>query len=331
MVVGIVQGMPRNSMIVTFLNLVFWFGLYIASRIFPDRQEMLRTVLVVGFNFFFIPVLFFTSGGIKSGMLFFFTIGILLDAVLLRGNKGGIVFVLSMIVFEACILISHYYPSLLPEVTPMQHYQDVLTTLLPIGICVYCLAMLIFTAYNRERNNNLELMKKLQELSSKDALSGLYNRRELFRRLNVMYMDEPEVKRERLTRENRYIAMFDVDNFKKINDTKGHGFGDIVLSRIAQTIQGMISASDGELAARYGGEEFVCIISADNREQAFQRVNSIRKSISSLEWEEYPDFTVTISGGLVSCEDEPDINKALHDVDDLLYKAKAEGKNRIIA
>ena len=328
-VVGVTEDLPRNSMIATFGSFVFWGALYIASRLLPDRQELLRTILVIGFNFFFIPVLFFTSGGIYSGMLFFFMLGILLNAALLHGKTNWIVFVLSISVFELCIVIAHRYPSLLPAITPLQHYRDVLTTLLPTGLCVYFMTVLIITAYNRERQTNLDLMQKFQDLSSKDALSGLYNRRELFRRLDVMYADSPEGQRIPLTREGRYIAMFDVDNFKNINDTKGHMFGDKVLTGIAKAVQDAVSPKEGELAARFGGEEFVCIIRADSREQALDRINGIRESIASLRWEEYPDFRVTISGGLVSCEDEADITKALHDVDELLYKAKASGKNRI--
>jgi diguanylate cyclase (GGDEF)-like protein len=145
-----------------------------------------------------------------------------------------------------------------------------------------------------------------------------------------MYDNMPEVKREKLTVENRYIAMLDVDDFKKINDTKGHTFGDKVLADVAKAIQEMVSVSDGEIAARYGGEEFVCILGADNPEQALRRMNNIRENIAALEWEEYPGFSVTVSGGVVSCEEEPDISEALHDVDELLYRAKAEGKNKIL-
>ena len=187
----------------------------------------------------------------------------------------------------------------------------------------------ILRAYDKERRQNEALVEKLRNMSVKDALSGLYNRRELFRRLELMYSGAPKERTETLSRAGHYIAMFDVDDFKSINDTYGHSVGDRVLSTISHVLYDMVNPRNGELSARYGGEEFVSVLAAQSMNEAYERVNRARERVSELRWEDIPGLTVSISGGILSCEDYTDLNQTMHDVDELLYKAKADGKNRI--
>jgi diguanylate cyclase (GGDEF)-like protein len=194
---------------------------------------------------------------------------------------------------------------------------------------VYAITTLILTAYERERHHNEVLMEKLRNLSTRDALSGLFNRRELFRRLEIVYNDHPAERSEKLSRDHQYIAMFDVDNFKHLNDTYGHSFGDTVLAAVAHVLDESADPKHGEMASRYGGEEFVCLLTASGLEEAVARVDGIRQKVALLRFEEVPDLVVTISGGVVPCNSEKDIKQVMHNVDELLYEAKREGKNRI--
>ena len=91
----------------------------------------------------------------------------------------------------------------------------------------------------------------------------------------------------------------------------------------------MIVPENGELTARYGGEEFVSILKAGSMDEAYARVDKARQQITELVWEDNPEVRVSISGGLISCEDHAELTVALHDADALLYKAKAAGKNCI--
>ena len=194
---------------------------------------------------------------------------------------------------------------------------------------MYSIVLLILRSYNEERRQNEVLLQKLRDLSVTDMLSGLYNRRELFRRLEVMYGSATRERRETLTLDERYIAMFDVDNFKKLNDTCGHSFGDSVLVSVSKVLHDMVWPEAGELTARYGGEEFVSILKAGSLDEAYCRADEARQQIAQLSWKEHPEIRIGISGGLIACEDHPDLTGALHDVDALLYQAKAAGKNRI--
>ena len=119
------------------------------------------------------------------------------------------------------------------------------------------------------------------------------------------------------------------DNFKMINDTYGHLFGDKVLVDFSNKLKNNILEEEGELASRYGGEEFMCLYRAKNLEQAYLKAESIRTSLETTRWETAPDLITTVSIGLVSCDKFDNINSCLKEVDNLLYSAKSHGKNKI--
>jgi len=241
-----------------------------------------------------------------------------------------IIFVLSLLFDIVMVELAQHFPQLVVPMSLKQHYQDVKVTLLISGFGLYIITVLILGAYEQERRRNEELMDSLHNLSVKDALSGLYNRRELYRRLEVMYGGGEAVKREdTLVRTNHYIAMFDIDHFKVINDTYGHGVGDQVLRDVAGVLQSLVEGKNGEIASRYGGEEFVCVLQAESMEEAVRRVEEARQNVEALTWEEDPGLHVTISGGILSCMEDADLTKTMTQVDRLLYQAKAEGRNRI--
>ena len=101
-----------------------------------------------------------------------------------------------------------------------------------------------------------------------------------------------------------------------------------MLVSVSKTMFSAVRAENGEIASRYGGEEFVLILFADSMDKAYARMDKLRDKIFCLRWDEVP--TLSVSGGLISCEKYEDITVAMHDVDELLYRAKASGKNRII-
>ena len=328
-VFGIILHMPRPSIIMSVAILLYLIVLQYVTMRHPKYADLCRLLLVLGMNLVFMPVCYFTAGGLHSGMILFFAVGFVLCGLLLRGKTAGIVFTVSLVVMELALILSVRYPEFVEPMTAEQHLSDSETSLIIVGTSLFAVTGLLLRSYAQERDSNVELMQKLRDMSVMDALSGLYNRRELFRRLEVMYGDIPKERTETLSLEGRYIAMFDLDNFKMLNDTYGHGFGDTVLVSVANVLHGMVKPENGEMSARYGGEEFVSILCAPSREEAYARVNQARLEIMALRWEEHPEVGVSISGGLIACEDHDDLTQALHDVDELLYKAKAAGKNQV--
>ena len=160
--------------------------------------------------------------------------------------------------------------------------------------------------------------EQLRELAITDSMTGLYNHRYIIDSLS-----------ERITEAKRYrqllsVAMLDIDYFKKVNDNYGHFFGDFVLVRISTIIEESIRKTD--IAGRYGGEEYLIIFTNTDKKSALNTLERIRKSIEKEKWDK-KDLVITISGGLSELKDE-DYSKLIIKTDNLLYKAKKNGRNR---
>ncbi len=178
-------------------------------------------------------------------------------------------------------------------------------------------------------NEELEVKNlKLKEMAEKDFLTGLYNRR--------FFMEKLSLLKNIAERENNFpicIIIFDIDNFKQVNDTYGHNAGDEVLKVIGGIIKKNVKRKS-DIAARYGGEEFIVALIKSNREAALNIAESIRKEVESTKIQiDSITLTLTISGG-VHCIDLSkatgnQLNNAIEKADKKLYLAKNRGKNRI--
>jgi len=125
--------------------------------------------------------------------------------------------------------------------------------------------------------------------------------------------------------------MFDIDHFKKFNDTFGHDAGDVVLKHIAGLI--LTGVRDGDIACRYGGEEFVVILPETPLETAAQRAESLRKESSQLVLHHNGQElgSITISVGVASYPQHgKNRDTLIKSADESLYKAKEGGRNRVV-
>jgi len=157
-----------------------------------------------------------------------------------------------------------------------------------------------------------------------DSLTGLYSRRSFDESL------AQEAARAERYETDLSLVFYDLDNFKKINDTYGHYAGDLALKQVSEVILKEIRSVD--LAARYGGEEIVVLLPKTGKVNALMLADRIRKKI-----EETPvkhngsTFNLTISGGLASYPiDAINLIELLQFADKALYRAKNSGKNKIV-
>ncbi|WP_099188328.1 sensor domain-containing diguanylate cyclase [Tepidibacter mesophilus] len=160
---------------------------------------------------------------------------------------------------------------------------------------------------------------QLKEMSITDGLTGLYNHKHIYKIL------KKEIEKACVLKRDLSIIMFDIDHFKKINDNYGHQFGDDVLVNISNYIKQYVGKNG--FVGRYGGEEFLIILPNIDIEKAYKKAEYIRKGVKNIEFKNTNPI-VTISGGAVqfqqeSCKDI--VNRA----DELLYKAKENGRDRI--
>lgn len=172
---------------------------------------------------------------------------------------------------------------------------------------------------------NAELYQKMHELATVDGLTGVYNR---------LYFQERLEKEFKSAKEENYklsLAIFDIDHFKKFNDTYGHLFGDRVIKFIAETVKNSLRSSD--LIARFGGEEFVMLFPHMGLKEACDKVEKLRETIANiLIKDNHISVSVTVSFG-VSCypETSRNENELVRNADDALYEAKASGRNCVKA
>ncbi len=169
--------------------------------------------------------------------------------------------------------------------------------------------------------SNLRLIEMNKELSIRDPLTNLYNRRYLIE------FFEKELERSKRLGDKLSIIMIDIDNFKKINDLYGHVIGDEALKLFAKVILENIRSMD--IAGRYGGEEFLIILPNTNRENSISIAERIRLELKRKSV--HLPFHLTASFGIATLfEDGEDTDTLLRIADERLYNAKREGKDRIV-
>lgn len=122
-------------------------------------------------------------------------------------------------------------------------------------------------------------------------------------------------------------AIIDIDHFKNVNDTYGHEFGNVVLERLGRLLN-WISVDDSVFVARYGGEEFSILFKGVRLKNAYFRVDKLRRQFREEEFRETREH-FTFSGGICELKDEMSVKELFEKADNLLYKSKSEGRNRI--
>ncbi|MBI5841870.1 MAG: diguanylate cyclase [Chloroflexi bacterium] len=173
---------------------------------------------------------------------------------------------------------------------------------------------------------NLKIQESLRRQAIRDPLTGLFNRR---------YMEETlerELRRAERRRTPLGIIMFDLDHFKKFNDTFGHAAGDIVLREIGAFLQASVRAED--IACRYGGEEFLVILPEASFKDTLKRAEQLRKGIKQLHvrYHDQALGAVTVSLGVAVFPDHGSTTEAImRGADDALYHAKQEGRDRVVS
>lgn len=179
----------------------------------------------------------------------------------------------------------------------------------------------------QEKNRMLEahleqfrvLHEQVRELSIRDPLTGLHNRRYLFEQAEILF---------RLAKRQQRpvsVAMLDIDHFKAVNDTYGHTLGDDVLKRVADLLKNALRGAD--LLARYGGEEFAVVMPDTTLESAAITCERVRRNLQDYPWRDaHPELKVTLSIGVVEASG---LEAGFSQADEQLFEAKRQGRNRV--
>ena len=198
----------------------------------------------------------------------------------------------------------------------------VITLLVAIMALIYLLGRGRWVHDQVQLESRLKLQELAQSLGVKattDPLTGLHNRL----KLGSTLIDE-------ILRVDRYktplsLVLFDIDNFKKINDTYGHPVGDQVLIQLSQFVPGMIRGTD--LLARWGGEEFLILAPGSDGPMAFQAADKLREAIGNLLFPQVR--SITCSFGVAQYAPGETAAELIARADAALYRAKTNGRNQV--
>ncbi|MBA4319706.1 MAG: hypothetical protein C0412_14995 [Flavobacterium sp.] len=166
-------------------------------------------------------------------------------------------------------------------------------------------------------------IKRLFKLSTTDGLTNLYNRSYLFQ------LAEKEFLATKRYKHNLSVMMIDIDHFKNFNDTHGHKTGDEVLRRVSNALAESVRQNI-DIVGRYGGEEFAVVLPETDLEHAKILGERLRENIEKIRLiDKYPELRVTVSVGIASLNEDEDLEELFRHADELLYKAKKNGRNRV--
>jgi diguanylate cyclase (GGDEF)-like protein len=174
-------------------------------------------------------------------------------------------------------------------------------------------------------NNAIEALENIDTIthySSRDFLTGLYNRRHFFTVMEPYFIEAAQRDEEFMT------ALIDIDNFKSINDTYGHEIGDQVIVHVSEILRSNVHHQD--IVSRFGGEEFCLVLKDTTRDKAIEILERIRQKIAltPLFIEGDQEMALTVSIG-ASLEHDNTLNDTINEADAQLLRAKNTGKNKI--
>jgi diguanylate cyclase (GGDEF)-like protein len=291
-------------------------------------QIIIENLVFISLIFIFLPIGFINSGG--EGILvlcyaFLILIGV---NIVFLGRRSIIYSIAILTIYLSLYAMGSKDPNILPVYAEELTFCDILINVSLTLIMGAFLIKIVINSYQREHdliekyNNDLqEKNEKLKYLSSTDSFINIANRRNIIEFLEKC-IDEYDVNSSK----SIYVLLFDVDNFKKINDSYGHHIGDEVLKGVAAISKRIISDKDGK-AGRYGGDEFLIVLNIEEQkvlEIEEELLNIVRTSVIE-------GVTFTISGGLLRYDKETheNVEHLMKAVDVLLYHAKDGGRNQI--
>ena len=300
--------------IILLLAISIW-GLHTKKiRLFSFLSISIMTMIIF-------PLMFFANAGLHGGMPYYFLVAVVCTALALKGKPRIILFAATITEYIILFFLYRFFPE---GFLPMSHEEafiDQLSSLLITSMILFTFSYAVSAQNYHDRNTIQQLSLLYERQANTDELTSLYNRRYFnnFLKLAILTLGDTG---------KLHIAMFDIDDFKFVNDKYGHPFGDVILRRFSNLLR--TTEKDGVTVCRYGGEEFLVLIPKKDKAEALAIVEKILEETRTT-IEITDGRFITVSAGFMTCTEEMTYDVLLQEVDKKLYLAKTTGKNKVIS
>jgi diguanylate cyclase (GGDEF)-like protein len=332
------SNISERKMVIRFFSSIGFIATFLmASTAFINSDYFLAITLTVAAVIFCLAFIGFEKVELAASAILYSLYTLMLYLVLTGGSEGTgpiWIFIVSPVTYSIrglkrgtidliLFLLAIIFAFISASVLEIYDYEP---TQYPYRIVLSFIIVALLSGYyerSREQHNQkiILLSKKNELLATTDHLTGLVNRR--FTMEQLTKFKEQQVK----SGETPFIVLADIDNFKKVNDKYGHNIGDDALVHLANILNSQLP--NNAIASRWGGEEFLIAIPNTDRDSVLKITNGIHKNLNDM-----PLITaagtinITISMGVTALNTEKTINVDIKQADELLYLAKAQGKNR---
>ena len=298
----------------TLTSAILSLAVFIYQKITGDSEKAGYGVVYICVSLFL--YLLVTGGYNNSGPLWCYALSVLILFVL-GEKKGGVVN--GLLIFYMVVAFIGDDSPLLATSYPQDFKLRFLAT--------FIATLIMAVAYERSHTLSKRAMagvgEQLYLVSRVDALTGLFNRRAMRELL------EYESLRVSRVQKSYSVLFLDIDLFKRINDEFGHDCGDFILKKVAEILQSRLRNTD--TVSRWGGEEFLVLLPETSNEYLSHIGNKLRKAIEEMEFiYKGKRIPATISVGCASHYEGDDIDEAINRADKNLYRAKEEGRNKVV-
>ena len=259
------------------------------------------------------PVMCYLYG---QGRTVFCVFGVAVYVFFLRRPTREVFLALSLIGNGAALLLHERQADLIAAEAPERAFVTMFLSFIIVMIVTFALLIVIRNMIDIQKDNIMRFGARIEDALIHDALTGTYNRQYMYETFRMLK-----------NAGNVVAVLLDIDDFKKINDTCGHVFGDEVLVALAQALMKWTDACG--TVFRFGGEEFLILFGRQTAEEVLRMTEGACTEFRTY-FEGKEQISVTLSGGLVACGEDDDLEATLKIADARLYHAKNSGKNRIV-
>ena len=280
-----------------------------------QKVQLPAVVIILILSWFEFPYLYYCYG---NTAIVYLILGIVGLAVFFPRSMVIASYAFTLLEYLVIMMISFERPSRWSNMDEIGIIGTTLGSFIIVAFSVFTMIFVLLKRYEEQRKQLLTLSENLEFAANHDPLTRLYNRRYLVKQVDEWM---------RIPGKNFWIILMDVDDFKVVNDTYGHGYGDDVLREAGRL---MLEEMLGKgIASRFGGEEFMLGFEEDNREQVLQAFQNIQEGLRKYS-QATKQTDITISGGMERYEADKQMDLLFTSADRKLYTAKNNGKNRIV-